>query len=431
MTEITLRTGARNIQQEMTVPGDKSISHRAIMLGSIAEGKTTITGLLKADDCLSTMDIMRQLGVNITEEQDKVIIEGKGLAGLQPSDNPLDAGNSGTTIRLLSGLLAGQNFSTQLIGDASLSKRPMDRIVNPLKLMGANIEGQGERHLPPLTINSVKTLKAIQYEMPVASAQVKSAILLAGLQANGTTQIIEKEMSRNHTEEMLEQFGVEIHVQNKEITLKGGQQLIGQDVDVPGDISSAAFFIAAGLLVPDSQIKINNVGYNKTRSGILEVIKSMNAELDIHVRENKFSADIQVRSSQLSATIIEGDIIPSLIDEIPIIALLATQASGTTVIKDAQELRVKETDRIEAVAVTLNKMGADVTATEDGFIIHGPTPLKGAQVDSYGDHRIAMMLQIASLLVDVKDEVNLIDPECVDISYPNFFDVINSLLLDE
>lgn len=428
MTEITLRTGARNIQQEMTVPGDKSISHRAIMLGSIAEGKTTITGLLKADDCLSTMDIMRQLGVNITEEQDKVIIEGKGLAGLQPSDNPLDAGNSGTTIRLLSGLLAGQNFSTQLIGDASLSKRPMDRIVNPLKLMGANIEGQGERHLPPLTINSVKTLKAIQYEMPVASAQVKSAILLAGLQANGTTQIIEKEMSRNHTEEMLEQFGVEIHVQNKEITLKGGQQLIGQDVDVPGDISSAAFFIAAGLLVPDSQIKINNVGYNKTRSGILEVIKSMNAELDIHVRENKFSADIQVRSSQLSATIIEGDIIPSLIDEIPIIALLATQASGTTVIKDAQELRVKETDRIEAVAVTLNKMGADVTATEDGFIIHGPTPLKGAQVDSYGDHRIAMMLQIASLLVDVKDEVNLIDPECVDISYPNFFDVINSLL---
>lgn len=428
MTEITLRTGARNIQQEMTVPGDKSISHRAIMLGSIAEGKTTITGLLKADDCLSTMDIMRQLGVNITEEQDKVIIEGKGLAGLQPSDNPLDAGNSGTTIRLLSGLLAGQNFSTQLIGDASLSKRPMDRIVNPLKLMGANIEGQGERHLPPLTINSVKTLKAIQYEMPVASAQVKSAILLAGLQANGTTQIIEKEMSRNHTEEMLEQFGVEIHVQNKEITLKGGQQLIGQDVDVPGDISSAAFFIAAGLLVPDSQIKINNVGYNKTRSGILEVIKSMNAELDIHVRENKFSADIQVRSSQLSATIIEGDIIPSLIDEIPIIALLATQASGTTVIKDAQELRVKETDRIEAVAVTLNKMGADVTATEDGFIIHGPTPLKGAQVDSYGDHRIAMMLQIASLLVDAKDEVNLIDPECVDISYPNFFDVINSLL---
>lgn len=428
MTQIKLRTGASNIQQEMTVPGDKSISHRAIMLGSIAEGTTTITGLLKADDCLSTMDIMRKLGVKIADEQDKIIIEGKGMTGLRQADGPLDAGNSGTTIRLLSGLLVGQRFKSQLVGDESLSKRPMDRIVSPLKQMGADIEGKGKRHLPPLEISPVKSLNSIEYEMPVASAQVKSAILFAGLQAEGTTKIIEKEMSRNHTEEMLEQFGVDIHIQDKEITLKGGQQLTGQNIDVPGDISSAAFFIAAGLLIKNSQIKINNVGVNKTRSGILEIIKSMNAKVKTDVRNNGFSADIQVESSHLTATIIEGDIIPSLIDEIPIIALLATQASGTTVIKDAQELRVKETDRIEAVAVSLNKMGANIKATDDGFIIHGPTKLKGAQVDSYGDHRIAMMLQIASLLVDNNDEVILNDPKCVDISYPEFFDVIDELL---
>lgn len=428
MTQLRLRTNAHSINHELSVPGDKSISHRAVMLGSISEGTTTITGFLRADDCLSTIDIMRKLGVTITEEDDVITIEGQGIDGLQQATEALDAGNSGTTIRLLSGILAGQDITSRLIGDASLSKRPMDRIVNPLKLMGANIEGQGGRHLPPLEIQPVDKLKAIEYEMPVASAQVKSAVLLAGLQAEGITKVIEKELSRNHSEEMLGQFGVEIKVEGKVISIEGGQTLKGTHIDVPGDISSAAYFIAAALLVPNSHILLKNVGYNHTRFGILEVVKAMNAKMTIDVHDNGYSADIRIQSSELSSTVVEGDIIPSLIDEIPVIALIATQANGTTVIKDAQELRVKETDRLAAVAENLNKMGADITETEDGFIINGPTKLHGAVVSSYDDHRIAMMLQIAALLVDSNEEVHLINPECVNISYPEFFNEINKLM---
>ncbi|XJS11654.1 3-phosphoshikimate 1-carboxyvinyltransferase [Aerococcaceae bacterium WGS1372] len=427
MSELKLKTAAFGIHREMTVPGDKSISHRAVMLGSIAEGITTITGLLRADDCLPTIEIMRQLGVDIIEDGDRLIIHGRGLQGLRQSNEPLDAGNSGTTMRLLSGILVAQNFSSTLIGDESLSCRPMDRIVNPLKLMGADIEGLGERHLPELIIKPVNKLHGIDYEMPVASAQVKSSILLAGLQTEGVTRIIEKEKSRNHTEEMLEQFGAQIKINGNEITLKGKQQLTGQTIDVPGDISSAAFFIAAGLLVGNSQIVLKNIGYNYTRSGILDVIQAMNANVSTTINNNGYSADIAVQSSNLHPTVIEGDIIPRLIDEIPIIALLATQAAGTTIIKDAQELRVKETDRLTAVAENLNKMGANIIETVDGLIIHGPTQLHGASVDSYDDHRIAMMLQIAALLVKNNDEVKLNNAECVNISYPGFFEVVNQL----
>lgn len=422
-----LKGSLKNIQFQLSVPGDKSISHRAIIMGSIAEGMTKVTGFLRSEDCLNTLQIMRQLGVEIDDDGDTVIIHGKGIKQLQESGKPLYAGNSGTTMRLLSGLLAGQNFKSTLIGDESLSQRPMDRIINPLKSMGANIQGFANTTLPPLIIEPVEKLKAIKYEMPVASAQVKSAILLAGLLSEGVTTIIEKETTRNHTEEMLEQFGVSLNIEGKTIMLEGGQQLIGQDIDVPGDISSAAYFIAAGLLLPNSNIEIKNVGINNTRSGILDVVKAMGGKVFVNILPNHYSADISIETSQLLSTSISGSIIPRLIDEIPVIALLATQAQGTTIIKDAHELRVKETDRIQAVAKELRKMNANIEETHDGLIIHGPTPLKGAKVNSYGDHRIGMMLQIAGLLIPANETIELEDADCVNISYPTFFDEIERM----
>lgn len=423
----TLMTTLENIHHTLTVPGDKSISHRAIMLGSIANGLTTVTGFLRADDCLSTIKIMRQLGVKITDDGHQITIEGKGIEGLQAPEESLDAGNSGTTMRLLSGLLAGQPFQSVLTGDASLSKRPMGRVMNPLASMGADIKGHEGTELPPLTINPVKKLTAIDYIMPVASAQVKSAILLAGLQAEGTTTITEKEVSRNHTEEMLEQFGATIQVVDNVISLQGGQSLTGQAIDVPGDISSAAFFIVAGLILPNSRIELKNVGINETRSGIIEVIQAMGGNITVNQHPNGYSADIIIESSQLKATEVSGSIIPRLIDEIPLIALLATQAEGTTIIKDAQELRVKETDRIEATASELRKMKAKIQETEDGLSIEGRTPLRGAHVDSFGDHRIGMMLQIAGLIIPNGDQLLLEDADCVNISYPTFFEEIDNM----
>lgn len=422
-----LKGSLKNIQFQLSVPGDKSISHRAIIMGSIAEGMTKVTGFLRSEDCLNTLQIMRQLGVEIDDDGDTVIIHGKGIKQLQESGKPLYAGNSGTTMRLLSGLLAGQNFKSTLIGDESLSQRPMDRIINPLKSMGANIQGFANTTLPPLIIEPVEKLKAIKYEMPVASAQVKSAILLAGLLSEGVTTIIEKETTRNHTEEMLEQFGVSLNIKGKTIMLEGGQQLIGQDIDVPGDISSAAYFIAAGLLLPNSNLEIKNVGINNTRSGILDVVKAKGGKVIVNILPNHYSADISIETSQLLSTNISGSIIPRLIDEIPVIALLATQAQGTTIIKDAHELRVKETDRIQAVAKELRKMNANIEETHDGLIIHGPTPLKGAKVNSYGDHRIGMMLQIAGLLIPANETIELEDADCVNISYPTFFDEIERM----
>lgn len=426
MTE--LLTNAPSVQYSLSVPGDKSISHRAVILGSIAEGQSRVKGFLFGEDCIATINVMRQLGVPITidSETNEVIIEGRGLTGLQASTQLLDCGNSGTTMRLLSGLLAGQAFKSQLIGDASLNKRPMARVMNPLISMGANIEGYQGSELPPLTIQPVEALTAIRYEMPVASAQVKSAILLAALQADGETEVIEQAVSRNHTEEMLQLFGVDLKVEGKHIKLNGGQTLKGQTIEVPGDISSAAYFLAAGLLLADTELKIENVGLNETRSGILEVIQAMGGQLEVQPRANGISADITVRSSRLKSTVIEGELIPRLIDELPIIALMATQAEGVTVIKDAAELKVKETDRVVAVADQLNALGAEVTATADGWEIKGGSQLREAAVKSYGDHRIGMMLQIAALLVKA-GRVDLEDATCVNISYPEFFETVQAI----
>ncbi|APZ48521.1 3-phosphoshikimate 1-carboxyvinyltransferase [Jeotgalibaca sp. PTS2502] len=417
---------AKQLKGTLTIPGDKSISHRSIMLGAIAEGKTRITGFLRAEDCLSTIQVMRQLGATIHDDGEKIVVEGKGMNGLTAPSELLDVGNSGTTIRLLAGLLAGQPFKSVLAGDQYLNKRPMQRVITPLSQMGAKLHGHEGTELPPLTIEPVDHLQAIRYEMPVASAQVKSAIILAGLQAEGETVVIEKERSRNHTEEMLQQFGGQIDVNGKEIRLKGGQTLKGQTIEVPGDISSAAFFLVAGLIVPNSDLLLKNVGINETRSGIIDVIKNMGGNITISMRPNGISADIRVQTSQLKATTIKGEMIPRLIDEIPIIALLATQAEGDTVIEDAEELKVKETDRIHAVASQLNKMNAHINETEDGMIIHGGSSLQGAEVDSFGDHRIGMMLQVAALLT--QSEVHMKDADCVNISYPTFFDEIARLV---
>lgn len=410
----------------LTVPADKSISHRSIMFGAISQGKTTVHNFLRAEDCMSTIAVFKALGVDICDDGNEIIIEGKGFDHLQAPQNILDAGNSGTTMRLVLGILAGQSFHSKIAGDASLNRRPMERVMGPLRTMGGNLQGKDGSEYPPIEVEGSE-LSAITYEMPIASAQVKSAILLAALQAKGTTTIIEKEKSRNHTEEMIRQFGGEITVDDKIITISGGQQLIGQEVTVPGDISSAAFYLVAASLLPESDLRLNHVGVNPTRTGILDVLTEMGADIQ-HVALDKQNqaADLLIKTADLKATEIGGEIIPRLIDELPIIALAATQAEGTTVIRDAQELKVKETNRIDATAQELNKLGAKIETTEDGMIIHGPTPLHGGVVDSHGDHRIGMMLQIAALMTD--ETVKLKNPEAINISYPNFFNDLSSLI---
>lgn len=423
-----LQTHLTNVTTSLTVPGDKSMSHRSIILGSLAEGQTRVTGFLRAENCLTTLAVMRQLGVDIQDDVSKneIVIEGRGWSGLKAPKHALDCGNSGTTMRLLAGVLSGQTFESELVGDVSLNQRSMGPVMEPLGEMGASISGYLETDYPPLLIRPVEKLTAIQYEMTVASAQVKSAIMLAALQAEGESRIIEKVHSRNHTEEMLQLFGVDLEVEQKVIRLHGGQTLTGRKIEVPGDISSAAYFLALGLLLPNSEIKVKNVGLNETRSGMLDVIQAMGGSFEIEPRENGISADLTVRSSQLTNTVIEGNLIPRLLDELPVIALLATQASGVTMIRDAEELKVKETNRIEAVASQLNAMGASIISTEDGWLIRGKTDLHAADVKSFGDHRIGMMLQIAALLV--KDgSVHLSDASCIDISYPSFFETIEEL----
>ncbi|MFE0441829.1 3-phosphoshikimate 1-carboxyvinyltransferase [Aerococcus sp. NPDC058936] len=422
-----LMIDANPLEGTITIPGDKSISHRAIMFASIAKGTTKIEGFLYAEDCISTMNIFRDLGVQIDEEADgSVIVHGKGIEGLTAPDHALDAGNSGTTMRLLAGLFSGFPFKIKMIGDESLSKRPMNRVMLPLRQMGASISGSEGSEFAPLYIQPVDHLNAIEYDMPVASAQVKSSILLAGLTAKGTTIIHEKERSRDHTENMLKNFGVELKVDDKDIYLEGGQSLTATDITVPADISSAAFFIVAALLVKGSKLHMPNVGLNPTRAGIIEVLQNMGANIETSLHEGGLSGDLTVSASDLKATEFGGDIIPALIDEIPIIALAATQAEGRTVIRNAEELKVKETDRIQVTAQELNKMGANIEETEDGMIITGPTPLHAADVDSYGDHRIGMMLQVAALLVK-EGTVNLARPEAVNISFPSFFDDLAAL----
>lgn len=423
-----LRTNIDRLAGRLRLPGDKSISHRSIIFGSLAQGVTKVYGLLRGEDVLSTMQVFRDLGVEIEDKGDVVEIHGVGFDGLQAPTKPLDMGNSGTSIRLISGVLAGQDFEVKMIGDDSLSKRPMDRVAIPLRQMGVRIAGESERDLPPLTMRGTKGLAAIHYQLPVASAQVKSALLFAALQAQGESLFIEKELTRNHTEDMIRQFGGDLHVTGKEIRIRGGQTLVGQEVQVPGDISSAAFWLVAGLIVPNAKIVLENVGIAETRTGILDVIKAMGGRITIsQVDEVAKAATITVETSELEGTEIAGNIIPRLIDELPIIALLATQANGTTIIRDAEELKVKETDRIQVVSDVLKSMGADIRPTEDGMIIKGKTPLHGATVHTFGDHRIGMMTAIASLLVK-EGEVHLERAEAINTSYPSFFDDLQRLI---
>jgi 3-phosphoshikimate 1-carboxyvinyltransferase len=427
MELIELQPTMKGLKGMIDIPGDKSISHRSVMFGSIAQGVTRVTNFLPGDDCLSTISCFRKLGVVIEENENELIIYGNGFDGLKEPDEILDVGNSGTTIRLLLGILAGRPFFSSIIGDHSIGKRPMTRVTEPLRSMGAQIDGRNNGEFTPLSIRGGH-LNPIHYNMPVASAQVKSALILAGLQAEGETIIIEKAESRDHTERMIRKFGGEVHKNNREITIKGGQRLSASDILVPGDISSAAFFLVAAAIVPNSEIVLKNVGLNPTRTGIIEIMNKMGANLEISQNEvDSFepAGDITVKTSSLRGTVVEGDVIPRLIDEIPIIALLATQAEGTTIIKDASELKVKETNRIDTVVQELTKLGASIEATDDGMIIHGGTTLTGGKVSSHGDHRIGMMLAIASLLS--KDKVELENPDAISVSYPNFFNHLNSL----
>ena len=403
---------------QIKVPGDKSISHRAVMLGSLANGVTEISGFLKGADCLSTIDCFRKMGIDIDINGENVTVHGNGLRGLKKPEEMLYTGNSGTTTRLLCGILAGQNFDTSITGDASIQKRPMGRVVKPLSMMGAKIENE----YCPLYITGTK-LHGIDYKMPVASAQVKTAIILAGLYADGETVIHEIEKSRDHTELMLSAMGADLTVDNLDITVKPTNDLTAVNVDVPGDISSAAFFLVLGAIMPNSQITVTNVGINPTRTGIIDVLKDMGADItleNVHTSAGETVANITVRSSSLKGTTVGGDIIPRLIDELPIIAVAAVFADGQTVIKDAQELKVKETNRIRAVVDEFNKCGIDITETDDGMIINGGKSIHGADFKTYGDHRMAMSLTVLAQLAD--SESTLDDSDCACVSYPTFFD---------
>ena len=409
------------LKGEVTIPGDKSISHRAVMFGVLAKGTTEVTNFLQGADCLSTIDCFRRLGISIENTQDKILVHGKGLHGLSKSDTMLDVGNSGTTTRLIAGILAGQKFETTLNGDESIQTRPMKRIMEPLSMMGADITSIYGNNCAPLCIKG-SSLHGIHYNSKVASAQVKSCILLAGLYADGITSVTEPSVSRNHTELMLRGFGADVVCEDKTASVTPVSELFSQKIEVPGDISSAAYFIAAGLIVPGSEILVKNVGINPTRDGLIRVCQAMGADMTLlNKRENGGEpvADVLVRYSSLNAATIEGEIIPTLIDEIPMIAVMACFAKGTTIIKDAAELKVKESNRIDVMADNLSRMGAHITATDDGMIIEGGYPLHGAVIDSHLDHRIAMSFAVAALAAE--GETEILGADCVKISYPNFY----------
>lgn len=416
------------LKGEVSIPGDKSISHRAIMLGSISDGITEVTNFLQGEDCLSTINCFEKMGIEIENQTDKVIIHGKGLHGLSAPQTTLDVGNSGTTTRLISGILAAQNFTSELNGDASIQKRPMKRIITPLSMMGADICSIKGNDCAPLRITG-RQLHGIHYNSPVASAQVKSAILLGGLYADSDTSVTEPYVSRNHSELMLKYFGADVRTDNTTVSVSPASRLNGQKIHIPGDISSAAYFIAAGLIIPNSEILIKNVGINPTRDGILRVVKDMGGNITLLNRQcstGEDTADILVKSSSLKGTTIGGEIIPTLIDEIPVIAVLACFAEGRTIIKDAEELKVKESNRIDVMVSNLSLMGADITGTDDGMVINGGRPLVGAVIDSNADHRIAMSFAIAGLAADGETEIS--GDECVSISYPEFYNDLNSLI---
>lgn len=417
----------KHLKGEITVPGDKSISHRSIMLGSIASGITEVHGFLNGADCISSMNCFRQMGVDIDYDGSIVTIHGNGLHGLKAPADTLDVGNSGTTTRLMSGILAAQNFSSRVIGDDSICRRPMKRIITPLAMMGADITSERGNDCAPLIINGRK-LKGIHYDSPVASAQVKSCVLLAGLYADGETSVTEPYVSRNHTELMLNAFGGSCTTLGTTATVTSDPVLTGQKIVVPGDISSAAYFLVAGLIAENSEITIKNVGINPTRDGIIDVIKMMGGDItfaNVNADSGEPTADITVKTSSLKGCVIEGDIIPKLIDEIPVIAILACFAEGETVIKDAAELKVKESNRIDVMVNNLSAMGADITGTDDGMIIKGGKPLHSAVIHSKKDHRIAMSFAVAAMCAE--GETEILDANCVNISYPDFYRDLENL----
>ena len=415
-----------HLKGEVTVPGDKSISHRAVMFGSLAEGDTEVTNFLQGADCLSTIDCFRKMGIDIENTPERILIHGRGLHGLSAPESTLDVGNSGTTTRLISGILAAQPFPVTLTGDASIQKRPMRRIIDPLSMMGADITSVNGNDCAPLRITG-GPLKGIHYHSKIASAQVKSAILLAGLYADGITKVTEPAVSRNHTEIMLNYFGASVTTEGTTASVCPNPVLTGQKIRVPGDISSAAYFIAAGLLVPGAEILIHNVGINPTRDGILKVAQAMGGNIT-YLNTNydgEPTADLLVKHSALHGTTIEGSIIPTLIDELPIINVMAACAEGTTIIRNAEELRAKESNRIDVMVDYLSAMGCDITGTEDGMIIEGGKPLHGITIDPHMDHRVAMSFAIAALVAE--GETKITDSDIVTVSYPNFYEDLHRL----
>lgn len=408
------------IKGRLRVPGDKSISHRAVMFGAISKGITNIKGFLTGADCISTISIFKKMGIDIEIKKTDVTVKGKGLYGLSNPGEILDCGNSGTTTRLVSGILSAQNFTSVLTGDKSIQKRPMNRIIAPLTLMGADIKSNDG--FAPLTITG-SSLHGIEYNSPVASAQVKSAILLAGLYADSPTTVIEPAKSRDHTELMLKKFGANLNTTKTSATINPCKELFSTDIDVPSDISSAAFFMAAAVLVPGSELILENVGINPTRDGVIKVLKDMGANIEIINSNDEFEpvADIKVSYSKLHATTIGGEIIPTLIDELPLLAAIASLAEGKTIIKDAAELKVKESNRIKVMCEELSKLGVNVVETEDGMEIEGTNKLLGnVTISTHDDHRIAMTFAILGLISD--GEIKLDNKNCVEISYPGFFD---------
>ncbi|QUI95392.1 3-phosphoshikimate 1-carboxyvinyltransferase [Lachnospiraceae bacterium oral taxon 096] len=412
---------------ELTIPGDKSISHRSVMFASLAKGTSHIKGFLPGADCLSTIHCFRQMGIEIYQEESMVTVTGQGMRGLKKPKSILDCGNSGTTTRLISGILAGQNFTSTLTGDESIQKRPMKRIILPLTQMGASIASLRDNGCAPLQITG-RPLHGITYHSPVASAQVKSAILLAGLYAEGETSVIEPSVSRNHTEIMLKAFGADVSCHDTTASVHHTDELFASNIEVPGDISSAAYFIVAALMIPNSDIILHNVGINPTRDGLLRAIEMMGGKIEILSIKNEDTeaiADLHIKSQNLHGATFGGDIIPAMIDEIPALAALACFAEGETIIKDAEELKVKESNRIKVMVEELSKMGAQIEETEDGMIIHGKHPLHSAQIDSHKDHRIAMTFSILSRAIG--QDLPIIDKDCVKISYPNFYEHLHSL----
>ncbi|MFQ5656301.1 MAG: 3-phosphoshikimate 1-carboxyvinyltransferase [Candidatus Methylomirabilales bacterium] len=428
MERLRIRGGARGVQATLTVPGDKSISHRAIILGALADGVTEIPGCLRSEDSHQTLEAARALGVEVEGWDEGLLrIHGKGFHGLREAGEILDCGNSGTTMRLLTGVLAGQPFLSLLTGDASLRRRPMDRIIVPLRQMGAKIWGRAQDTLPPLAVRG-GGLRGITYESPIASAQVKSAILLAGLFAEGPTTIVEPTLSRDHTERMLASFGQPVQRSGGEVTVVPTGTVRAEQIPVPGDFSSAAFFLVAGLILPGSDITLEEIGMNPTRTGLLEVVQAMGGDVKVLRQEERAGeprATLRIRSSRLKGVSIGGGLIPRLIDEIPVLAVAAACAAGKTIIRDAGELRVKESDRIRAIASGLNGMKIATEELQDGLIIHGGTGLQGACCNSYGDHRMAMALTVAGL--QANGETSVADTACIRTSYPGFLETLQDL----